>query len=60
LTLYEPQSFDFYIDKTHRRPVIGLTINAANGSVTVPMSSRTAGDIGALLMAHASAFKDVL
>jgi hypothetical protein len=54
MTLYEPQSFDFYIDTTNSHPVIGLTINAANGTVTVPMSMRTASDIGALLVAHAS------
>jgi hypothetical protein len=54
MTLYEPQSFDFYIDTTNPLPVIGMTINAANGTVTVPMSTRTAGDIGALLVAHAT------
>ncbi|MGA9362456.1 MAG: hypothetical protein WBW75_32035 [Mycobacterium sp.] len=54
MTLYEPQRFDFYIDTTHLRPVIGLTITAANGTVTVPMSTQTANDIGALLVAHAT------
>jgi hypothetical protein len=53
LTLYEPTAFDFYIDATAARPVIGLTITSANGSVTVPMSSCTAHDIGGLLIAHA-------
>jgi hypothetical protein len=53
MTLDEPNSFDFYVDTTRARPVIGMKIVSASGSVTIPMSARTAGDIGALLLAHA-------
>lgn len=41
MTLYEPTSFDFYIDTTHLRPVIGLTITAANGTVESHRRVRT-------------------
>lgn len=42
------QSYDFYTDATS----IDLVINSTNGPVTIPMSNRTARDIGAMLMAY--------
>jgi hypothetical protein len=45
--------FDFYVDTTRPRAIIGLKISAANGTVTIPMTTQTARDIGRLLLAHA-------
>lgn len=54
MTTLEPSSFDFYVDKTHAQPLIGLQVNSASGTVRIPMTVKTAGDIGAILVSHAA------
>ena len=44
----EVESYDFYTGDSG----LDLVVNSASGPVTIPMTSRTARDIGAMLVAY--------
>ena len=54
MTTLAPNSYDFYVDKAKDHPVT-LQINTKRGSFRIPLTSRTCGDLGAVLLSHAAA-----